>query len=455
MAYWQLYLSHFLSQFGDKLWSFAVPVLFATLWSDTLLPTTILNFILNALKVFLLPSVGRRIDTTDRLRFLCASLFGQNLCICASAMLLGLLGIRVRDSGAAFASSLQDTFLFVLLMAAGFFHDLFSSAARIGIQKDWVVVIAAGDEVVLTSLNTTLLRIDLFCKLVAPLGFGFLIDLPPTASEQLMLGVSIVFAWSAVSVFPIYWAWRSAYLCHADLQAIRPPRTQEDPCSLICRSSKAYCASPVFGASFAYCMLFFTILDGSSLTFAYLKQDGVSSAVLGLSRGGGAVTGILGTFLFPVLLHRFGLITASLIACWAFAICVVPISVLYLPVPVGALRGYSMLVAIVVSRTFLWCFELSNIQTMQQWVADGERGVLNATQFAMTQVIGLLMATIALFSADSFHILVFASAIGVGMAPIILTLWARRSTSVPHEGGSVDLSEPFPAAKTSETSRGG
>lgn len=426
-SYHRLYASHLLAQFGDRLWQFAVPILFSSIWTDTLLPSAFFSFFLYIVKLLCVPAIGRCVDTTDRLRLIVRSTFGQMMCMFMSALLLVGLAKSVEASGARFGENGLDLMLLVALIAVGIVGDLFNVAGKLGIEKDWVVVIAGGDRALLAKLNANLRRIDLLCKIAAPFLFGILINLETGRQEQVVLGTSLVMGWNLLAVFPIYHAWSSVYFQYADLQTVRPAK-RNNPLRVFAQGCKAYVRLPAFGASLAYCFLYFTVLsDHHPLSTAFLRIDGVSAAVLGVARGGGALMGLLGTVLFTFLRTQLGLIPASLVSAWAFAGCIVPISLLYIDsAEYWPLRSYLLLGAIVVSRVFLWCFDLSNVQMMQETVAEDSRGELNGMQAATCQVMELVMSFLSLFctAPGQFRFLVFASAAGVSMAAVLLSLWA-------------------------------
>ena len=202
-AIWRLYVSHLLAQFGDRLWQFAVPILFISVWTDTVLPSAIFEFLLQVLRILFVPAVGRRVDTMDCLKLVSFGTFGQNSCIFLSGALLALLFLRVDKSGAAFGEDAIDVCFFVLLILIGIVGDLFNIAGKLGVEKDWVVVIVdeelrhglsqARDDR-LTELNTRLRRIDLLCKILAPLSFGLLVGWPQSRMVEVMVGTGAVCA---------------------------------------------------------------------------------------------------------------------------------------------------------------------------------------------------------------------------------------------------------------------
>jgi iron-regulated transporter 1 len=436
----RLYGSHLLAQFGDRLWQFAVPILFITIWTDTLLPSAVFQFLLTFVRILFVPAVGRRVDTTDRLQLVGYGTFGQNICQFISGALLYYLYIRVDEKQTSFGDDVIDVCLFGTLVLVGIVGDLFNIAGKIGVEKDWVVVIVdeelrRGDPIVredrLGDLNAKLRRIDLMCKIIAPLSYGVVVGFVEKGYWEVTVGTGIVCAWSVLSTAPIYFAWRAVYFEYEDLQ-IKKPGKKQNPFSVLLNGSKNYVRHSIFAPSLAFCCLFFTVLsDHHPLSTAFLKMDGVSNAVLGAARGGGALTGLIGTMIFPRLRNCTGLVSAAIIEAWLFALVVVPISLLYIVGNVGhLLRAYLLLGAIVLSRCFLWGFDLSNVQMLQQMVEEGVRGEMNGMQSATCNVMELAMATLSLFctSRQNFHILVFASGGGVTIAAIILSCWGAFSS---------------------------
>merc|ERR1712110_234402 len=95
-----------------------------------------------------------------------------------------------------------------------------------------------------------------------------------------------------------------------------------------------------------------------------------------------------------------------------------------------SIRAHDMLAAIVLSRIFLWCFDLANVQVMQESIAENSRGEINSMQGSTCQLMELIMATLGLFfsAPASFPVLFYASAFGVGMAALFVTFWAISPT---------------------------
>ena len=86
-----LYASHALQAFGDRLWQFAIPIMFMLLWTDTLFPTAIFQFSLSVSSFVLTAPMGNWIDRNDRLHVFKLAVFGQNIFIVINCVLVWML----------------------------------------------------------------------------------------------------------------------------------------------------------------------------------------------------------------------------------------------------------------------------------------------------------------------------------------------------------------------------
>lgn len=83
-----MYMSHMLQTFGDRMWEFAIPVLFIEIWTHTLLPSAIFAFTLYSSTFLLMSSVGSWLDRSDRMKAMTTALCTQNACIFITSALL-------------------------------------------------------------------------------------------------------------------------------------------------------------------------------------------------------------------------------------------------------------------------------------------------------------------------------------------------------------------------------
>jgi iron-regulated transporter 1 len=288
---------------------------------------------------------------------------------------------------------------FGAILLSSIIGELMGNASTMALEKDWVVVLAGGDSNLLSSMNATMRRIDLLCKLLAPLAFGVILQMMgDDDSHRLKLGAFIVAAWNLLSLPIEYHTVKLVYDSHKSALShkVPPNTTAETPLEQLLVGWSRYVSHPVFWASFSYCMIYMTVLDNGVLMTAYLKWSGIPDGVLGASRGAGALLGIVGTFVFPCLVRcSSSVANTGAASIWLFWLFILPAGVSFaidafngVDSTIGGLRvsPYLMLATVALSRVWLWCFDLAECQIMQEMVDENERGTMNAVQTAMYQV---------------------------------------------------------------------
>ncbi|GMF36547.1 unnamed protein product [Phytophthora lilii] len=434
---------------GDRMWEFAVPILFMEIFVDTLLPSACFSLVMYATCLIAIPSMGRQLDAANRWKAMRLAILLENANIIASTVLLGSILLITNADGLHKPEwTWSLTLLFIGTLICGGVGQVLSEAQTLGIERDWVVVIAQNSgqdrSTALASLNTILRRIDLACKLLGPLAFGVIMDFAghdPTT--RAMIGASTVAIWNALSTPLEYFMTRDIYKLVPDLAtkeeeteaANNEKERQEfstDRQSTLSRYAgmwKKYSGHPVFLLSFSYCALYMTILDNGSLNTAYLKWRGVPDSVLGSSRGAGAVFGLLGTVLFPYLRRVIlRLERVAVVSIWLFWLCLLPVLVAFLLAGESRVSDYVMLCCMVGARVWLWSADLAETQIMQEWIEPSRRGAINAMQTATYQLFYMLIQVMGVIFHDprQFEALVFFSVATVLAAAVGFTVWDLR-----------------------------
>ena len=157
-----LYASHFLSAWGDRMWGFAAPMLFTSIYPDTLFPPMMFAFISNFVTFIFGAYAGSTVDETERMKLVQRTLFLQNFFLIITAALiyvLYLLNLSDDDSengegeegGSETISGdfpYQNTlvvFVFGLTTIIGSIAELASVTESIAISKDWTVELCLGN----------------------------------------------------------------------------------------------------------------------------------------------------------------------------------------------------------------------------------------------------------------------------------------------------------------------
>ncbi|ETO75417.1 hypothetical protein F444_08975 [Phytophthora nicotianae P1976] len=441
-----LYTGHLLSAWGDRMWEFAVPILFMEIFVDTLLPGACFSLVMYASCLIVIPSVGRQLDAANRWKAMRLAIILENANIIASTALLGAMLLLTDADGFHKPEwTWPLTLLFVGTLICGGVGQVLSEAQTLGIERDWVVIIAqsSGTEPssALASLNIILRRIDLACKLLGPLAFGVIMDFAgrdPTT--RAMIGASTVAIWNGLSTPLEYFMTQDIYKLVPELaikESSKQPNDEEELASADDQSTlsryvgmwRNYSRHPVFLLSFSYCALYMTVLDNGSLNTAYLKWRGVPGSLLASSRGAGAVFGLLGTVLFPYLRRTIPrLECAAVLSIWLFWLCLAPILVAFLLSGESRVSDYVMLCCMVGARMWLWSADLTETQLMQEWIEPSRRGAVNAMQTATCQLFYMLIQVVGIIFHDprQFEALVLFSVATVLAAAMGFTLWDVR-----------------------------
>lgn len=440
------------------MWQFAVPVLFMEIFVDTLLPSAFFTLAMYAACILVIPSAGRLLDHTNRWKAMQFAIVAENLMIVVSSTLLGLILLVTNADGVHKPEwTPRLLFLFGGTLVCGGVGQVLNDAQSLAIERDWVVVISGSDSTELAQLNTTMRRIDLLCKILGPMAFGVIMDFAghdPTT--RAMIGAATVAMWNVLSTPLEYFMTRDIYRLVPEL-AVKQQSTEEQEherqeatdgrrrlrrsfcCSRYAKLWLDYAKHPVFLVSFSYCSLYMTVLDGDALNTAYLKWRGVPDSVLGSSRGAGALFGLVGTLVFPLLRQWMGRVErVAVLSIWLFWLCLAPILAAFVVAGESQISDYVMLGCMVVSRVWLWSADLAETQIMQEWIEPHRRGAVNAMQTATYQFFYMLIQVMGMLFHDprEFEVLVVFSLATVLLAAVGFSTWdlrfgRRRDAFVP------------------------
>uniref|UniRef100_F6VXA3 Solute carrier family 40 member n=1 Tax=Ciona intestinalis TaxID=7719 RepID=F6VXA3_CIOIN len=510
-----IYMGHFMSSWGDRMWYFAIPLFLTDLDPKSLFLTAAYGLTLSASVLLFAPLVGDWIDRTGRLTAVKVTLVIQNMSVIISALIL-LLNREFGD--------INSSYLIVVQIAAvilGAIGTLASTATQIILQKDWIVVIAAKKTDFLTNLNATMRRIDLFTKILSPIACGQIMAL-----ATLTGGAVFILCWNTASMFGEYILLRMVYKRTPDLAIKR--REEEDEIEMEelgggveeeeqdeinenekkmekkQKKKKKSVFQKVFGfilvikdgwklytdqvialAGLGFSFLYLTVLGFGYVTTSYAYNQCFSELLVGIVLGAAGFTGILGTFVFPLLSARFGLVKSGLFSgifqVLTLIPCVASVFVAGSPFfllpnltveptlsslvtqnmssyttlqpasnfsettllsavdgavvlervkpPVSFLSMWLLTAGLVAARAGLWSFDLAMTQLIQENVIESERGIVNGVQTSLNMLMDLLMyvAVLILPDPDQFGILIILSAVAVTTAYVLYAIFAIKS----------------------------
>ena len=142
------------------------------LFPNTLLPASIYGFVTTGVAIIFSGWAGQLVDEHHNLEIVRASIIFIKFAACtqygSSLVLLYRLGSSIDASTRPWSNSLCSG-LFSLIVIGGCVHTLAGTTISVAVEREWVTTIAGASSAHLTVLNTYMRRIDLFCKLAAPL----------------------------------------------------------------------------------------------------------------------------------------------------------------------------------------------------------------------------------------------------------------------------------------------
>ncbi|KAK3634693.1 hypothetical protein LTR56_015120 [Elasticomyces elasticus] len=423
-----LYTSHFLSTWNNRVFEFGAFLFLAGAIPNTLLPASIYALSASASAVIFSQWIGQRIDSANRLSLIRQSIFGQRLAVAAACAVLSLLAWvpSLTNDPVALAGALTA------LVAMGVVEKVCAVTNLISVERDWVVIVAGGDESRLRRLNSLMRRIDLFCKLMGPLAISLVDGVSPKVAILVTTGMTLV------SLPVEYFAIARVYKAIPALRIPKDAPSRDDTVlGLTARMSswaratttnfKWYTSHHVFLASLSLALLYITVLSFSGPMTVFLLALGVPSGALCGIRGVSALFELSATWIAPRTMKRIGPVRSGIWFLNWQAFCVTAACLcLWLDVPrIWAATGLVCTVAL--SRLGLWGFDLSAQFLIQDEVAEPDRGRFS-TQESALQNLGEMVAfgsTIIFSRPDQFRYPAVMSAGAVGLAAILYATFVR------------------------------
>jgi iron-regulated transporter 1 len=315
--------------------------------------------------------------------------------------------------------------LFVVSVVLACIEKLAFIANTVSVERDWIVVVSESLALDRQELNSVMRRIDLICKLIAPVGIG-LID-----GYATKIAIWVVFAQNAISVMVEYFTIANVYAAvpelgvgkggvatkqasetdiATELQQRQQPSADQDtdtvPDTPSTRRStvttriathlapyREYIANPAFLASFSLSLLYFTVLSFASQMTTYLLTLGFTSTHVSLMRLVSVVLELSATIVAPWLMNKIGAVRAGL---WF-----VNEQVLAIALAIGLfhtfslntaplLAGGALVIGVCLSRLGLWGFDLSVQYLVQEDAPPASRGSFSAIEMSLQSLFELL-----------------------------------------------------------------
>ena len=480
------------SAWGDRMWNFAIGLYLIKLTPGSLRLAAIYGLAWTSFAIVFTPIIGVWIDHTPRIKVIRYSLLMQNLLVIVDAItLLVVFEWPPKSDGLML-------FIYVVIIVFGASANVIAQGEKISIAKDWIVVVCKGNKTLLAESNALLRRIDLTVAIVSPIAVGFAMSIVSTYAS-----IIFICMWDLFSFFAEYFLLLKVY---KDIPELRfKNNNDEESVSLLGKESSmetegrfvevksgfdvvgrlksfiqgwhVYYKQDVFLAGLTLAMLYLTCLGFNAITTGYASSQGLTALSVSLCYAAGSLVGIFGTFLFPYMRLKLGVLKTGAIGSFSqlimLMLCVVAIWAPGSPSLLKSANWYSqnnasvfsgnsklnnntlttqaplpkgfnytsivlVMVGIILSRTGIWLLDLSVTQLQQENIPEHERGIVGGVQYALNEFFDLshFIITIFLPRPNEFGYLTLISFGAITTSAIIFQIFVyrfRRRKKVEYE----------------------
>lgn len=507
-ARWIL-LSTTASRFGSRTWEFATPLLLLEWSPGSLAAPAALGLTCAIFRLIVSPMLGRLADGKwNRMTTVWVGASMQ-----AAGCLISVGALYFWNTFAASQMSRIASLAIVIL--AGVIETLGAQLSSVAVKKEWVPIVfeeadnitvtqqeealierrkkhlfhlTLPDHVTLSFMNTTMTNIDLMSAMFGPVLAGYVLEVLSGTDGSLQRGFAVIALINAMSFVPELILLRRVYLSCPQLQQKHQtaPKTSSNTNDTSINVDKSPwliwyshpSGLPLLTVSLA--SLYLTALSPAGVVLtAYLVSTGLSPTALGVFRGAGALSGVLGVTLFSlfrkceaehpsmsnedthfvsVSIERLRCVSlaflmlevaAVLVAAVAYSFCnaiyisdtpessTVESGTRLMPWPM-----FVFLSAIVISRAGLYSFDVGVLEIEQYIVDERYRNAVGSVEGALCSLaeMGMYVMSIILPNPDLFvwQVGISATAVGFGGASFGLFLCVYHMHGHSHHDESCD-----------------
>ncbi|KAF9511452.1 hypothetical protein BS47DRAFT_1318902 [Hydnum rufescens UP504] len=431
-----LLLQHVSSAWGDRMAEFAVHLNLIVFFRTTLLPNALYGFICAIANIVLSRWLGSLVDRYPKLPLVRACILVQKASsLGAYGSFICLFAIYEINNGEYSPLFSGPNILLGAIIFCGCALQASTTCIAIIVQRDWVTCIAMGNPEHLSSLNARLKRIDLVCKMVAPLFVSLLTTFMPylwgavcmaavVAASMVIELVWISFVYRALPALARDQARKDTALALMPNGLNTGPPLRSAVRGFIYRAFSEwyqFLRLPVFLSSVAVSFLHMTVLSFDGTMLSYLKTQGYTDGFLASMRALNVLAGLLGTATASWIERKVGSVRGGNWSIWAEFVCLIPVVVALLlgNGKMGAMDAVLTVMlfgGMALSRIGLWSFDLIQVKQLQISLEQHpQRNTLTSLQFSLQNTADLIKYILAMvFSSPAeFRWIALASFISV------------------------------------------
>ena len=428
---YKLYVSHFLSAWNSRLIEFGSVLFLSTLYPSTLLPSSIYALVRALSAVVFSSYVGHLVDRTGRLTVIRLSIAGQRIATASTCVLLYLLTVSDRTPSRAWP-------LLLAMAVLACVERLSATMNTIAVERDWVIVMAGKSVQHLQTMNSQMRRIDLSCKLIAPLMIALIDGYLTKVAIIVTLSVAVVsLPLEYILISKVYHAIEELHIRSRIRRDCESSTAATSILSYLSRSVhhtasdlKYYITHKAFLPSISLALLYLTVLSFGGQMINYLISLSYSSTSIGILRTLSAICELSATFLAPLVMDRIGAIRAGIwfLNTQLLFIGIAAASLWFTSHATASLTNIVFLASVILSRVGLWGFDLSAQILIQEDVEFDSRGKFSAIEAGFQNAFEMLgfASTIVFSRPDQFRFPAAISAGSVAVAGVFYALFVRR-----------------------------
>jgi len=430
----RLYISHFFSTWNFRGFEFGAVLFLASIYPGTLLQISIYALVRAISPILFAPAIGRYIDSGERLKVIRFSIIWQRVPVVISCSLFWIMLSQKWRLPAWSISILLGVSIFLACI-----EKLCSIMNTVSIERDWIIVIADGNEAALRRMNSQMRRIDLVCKLASPLVIALLESSSTEAAILVTLGinsVSMVIEYALIA--KVYKAVPSLAQRCTQSTAENDEVANLEQTSSLKRSAtrqlmsfvtnlRIYISQDAFLPSLSLSILYLTVLSFAGQMVTYLLAVGYTSAAVSLVRMVSTACEMSATWLAPWMMNKIGTVRAGIWFLSLQMICLGFVILAFWTAQAPIWTATGLVGGTVLSRIGLWGFDLSVQVIIQEEVEPQHRGAFSTTEAALQNFFELCAyaSTIVFFRPSDFRYPALMSVCAVYLAGALYTKFVR------------------------------
>jgi len=275
-------------------------------------------------------------------------------------------------------------------------------------------------------LNIVRMRLGILSKILAPILVAALFYI------SALTCLVFLTVWSIISGIVEFIFLKNLYEKFPDLISARlapsglsGQRIDEDQPLFATDIIKVYFKQASSLASLSWTIIQFSSLCPGALIINYLVYINSNIFEIALLQSLGSGLGIIAAFVTPQFIEWFGLSLCSVISIW---LVIITVTISFTKIVIIDSSIWLLIVPMILSRIFMWSFEISEKQIIKESVDDSILYQMMGIESQLSQLLSFLSYLIAIMciTPKNFVTLAIASLSSLYIAGILFSVWFKK-----------------------------